>query len=579
MKTIRMQILTLLTVVIVLTGVLTTVIWYRNTQKMITQYQSNFAQSLIKNAYNSFSYVLDDSDYLLSLVSTNRDNIISPITTPCVNNIEVFQRDRTIDRFIYSLYGYRYFVTGLEVFTPNGKIYKVGEAAANQNVLINQAKQYFEQNKNIHIIVLNPLRSDHALNEINRLVPIVQEIKDNQLQTVGYAVVYLDYKVIIKMFTESLPTGSELLIQDGHQHIVFNNFSHPVPNLIPNGKSPYFKEGNIYEDTYIKESDWYIKISIPTQELMKDIYHTVYDMAILYMAIYIIAMIVLAYFVVRITNRLTTLRHAMLEVSKGNFDVRVPIKGHDELSMMGKTYNQMAVQISDLLKQVKEEERKKSEAELDFLQAQINPHFLSNTLNTVVWMANIQNANNISHLTTSLINLLHSTMHRGRHLISLGEELEYIKSYIEIEQCCNFDNFSTSYEIEDGTLQLQVLRFIIQPLLENAIKHGVGPLEDRIGKIWIRCYTDNNCLIIQIQDNGVGMTKEKIDTVLSGSSKKTGQSFNSIGVKNVNDRIQLFFGKKYGLSYESVLNSFTKATIRLPIIKNGEAWEVKWYEN
>jgi len=94
-------------------------------------------------------------------------------------------------------------------------------------------------------------------------------------------------------------------------------------------------------------------------------------------------------------------------------------------------------------------------------------------------------------------------------------------------------------------LQLQVLRFIIQPLLENAIKHGVGPLEDRIGKIWIRCYTDNNCLIIQIQDNGVGMTKEKIDTVLSGSSKKTGQSFNSIGVKNVNDRIQLFFGKKY----------------------------------
>lgn len=228
---------------------------------------------------------------------------------------------------------------------------------------------------------------------------------------------------------------------------------------------------------------------------------------------------------------------------------------------------------------MQEEEKKKSEVELDFLQAQINPHFLSNVLNSVVWMANIQKATNISSLTTSLITLLHGTMHQGRYLVSLHEELEYIKSYLEIEQCCNFDNFTATYEIEEGVTKLQVLRFIMQPLLENAIEHGIAPLEDRMGQIWVRCRTEAGRLLIQIQDNGVGMSKEEIGMLLSGKMKKAGRSFSKIGVKNVNDRIRLFFGEGYGLSYESEPNQFAEVTIRLPIIRDGDTWEEKWHEN
>lgn len=255
--------------------------------------------------------------------------------------------------------------------------------------------------------------------------------------------------------------------------------------------------------------------------------------------------------------------HTMQLVKNGDLSVVIEDKSHDELSEVANRFDEMLKEIKDLLETTKIQEKEKRKAELLALQAQINPHFISNTLNSIKWMASIQGAENIEKLIYSLIQMLNASIGKNDKSITLEEELEYLKSYIVIQEFRYYDKFKVKFEIDDETLHFKMLRFLLQPILENAIIHGIEPLEGQ-GFILIKAFRDGEDFKITVTDNGVGFTQKRINEVLQEQSKKN-DSFCGIGISNVNDRIKMVYGDRYGVKIQSFENIYTTIEISLPI--------------
>ncbi len=255
--------------------------------------------------------------------------------------------------------------------------------------------------------------------------------------------------------------------------------------------------------------------------------------------------------------------HTMQLVKKGDLSVVIEDKSQDELSEVANRFDEMLIEIKDLLETTKIQEKEKRKAELLALQAQINPHFISNTLNSIKWMASIQGAENIEKLIYSLIQMLNASIGKNDTRITLEEELEYLKSYIVIQEFRYYDKFKVKFDIDDETLHFKLLRFLLQPILENAIIHGIEPLDGQ-GFILIKAFRDGDDLKITVTDNGVGFTQKRMNEVLQEPSKKN-DGFCGIGISNVNDRIKMVYGDRYGVKIQSFENIYTTIEISLPI--------------
>jgi len=222
--------------------------------------------------------------------------------------------------------------------------------------------------------------------------------------------------------------------------------------------------------------------------------------------------------------------------------------------------------VRQLVDDVKAEETKKHEAELAALQAQINPHFIANTLGAAKILAQNQKADNIDQLLTALIELLNKSMTVGESLITLKEEVKYVQSYVKIMQFRSFTRAEVSYLIQDSVEDCLVPKMILQPLVENALIHGIAG-SDRSIQIEVRAVADGDVLCLSVVDNGKGISPENIESIMSASPTEFGNRFSSIGLPNVHERVKRIFGDDHGLSIESKINLFTSIEITMPIVR------------
>ncbi len=278
------------------------------------------------------------------------------------------------------------------------------------------------------------------------------------------------------------------------------------------------------------------------------------------------SVIAIAFLISRITLEITNLRDSMNQVSGGNLDVVYRVRGKDEIAQMGETFNHMVTRIDTLMKKIAREEKEKRLVEISFLEAQINPHFVSNVLNNVTWMAKIQHADNIVPLVQSLNSMLQNVMHQEEDMILLKKELLYVENYLRIVEYGGSFDCEVEKDIAPETENLLVLRFILQPILENAINHGLAGSLSKQERIVIRSYIEEEKLILTIEDNGNGMTGEQIRRIMQEKSERQ-KHFNGIGIPNVMERIRLFFGEEYGLRYESEVGEYTRAIFTLPVVR------------
>lgn len=256
-------------------------------------------------------------------------------------------------------------------------------------------------------------------------------------------------------------------------------------------------------------------------------------------------------------------------IAQGDFSRDSSIEWEDEFGSIGKGINNMAENVQCLMNRRVEDEKQKKDLEYQILQSQINPHFLYNTLNSIKWMATIQNATGIAEMTTALARLLKSVSKGTAARITLGEELALVNDYFLIQQYRYGGSITLEYTTwPDELNQCLIHRFTLQPIIENALFHGIEP-KGCAGKILLDVQTFDDpergkILQISVTDNGVGMSEETIQKVLHEDSRPSANFFKQVGIHNVNKRIQYDCGEAYGIRIESKLGEYTTMMITLP---------------
>ena len=238
-------------------------------------------------------------------------------------------------------------------------------------------------------------------------------------------------------------------------------------------------------------------------------------------------------------------------------------KSGDELGQIGRAVNQMTGNIKSLLAETWENFRQQKSAELNLLQASINPHFLYNTLDSIQWMAKIQKNTAIDGVTRSLINLLRNIAAAG-DLIRLEDELRLLEDYTAIMSLRYMGIFSIENRIAPSLYPYLIPKLTLQPLVENAIIHGIAP-SGVFGFITIEGRLENSFLLLTVEDSGLGMSQDTLEHILTHEGAKNKTSLNTMGIKNVHERLRLKYGEEAGLGFESVEGSFTRVTARIGI--------------
>ncbi|OCT14760.1 hypothetical protein A8709_11325 [Paenibacillus pectinilyticus] len=314
----------------------------------------------------------------------------------------------------------------------------------------------------------------------------------------------------------------------------------------------------------MERSNWKIIYITPYDQMtsqVKQIYSFIMNVS----AAGLVLFLIVSFFLVRsIVGPIKSLIYQMNKMKSGSFQIDLDLKGPLEIYSLGKTFQNMAVRIHELIIERQEQEKLKNRAEIDALQSQINPHFLVNTLNAIKIMAMLSKATNLVEMTDSLIKLLSATFHRGGSYIQLFDEMQSLEKYIHIMKVRYGDRFKVEYDIEEDITQTYILKLLLQPIVENAIIHGFYG-KDAMGIVKIAAKRNNDQLILTVTDNGKGMEQQTREILLQ---EKKVESLCGIGIANVNDRIRLNYGDAFGLIIHSELGVGTEVVVTLPLLSH-----------
>jgi len=307
----------------------------------------------------------------------------------------------------------------------------------------------------------------------------------------------------------------------------------------------------------IVQANWTVYCFVPAALVSHNAGSIINATLIVILACIVSLLIIISIFSKTFIKRIFSLNAIMKRVEWGELDLQVQSEARDEI---GELTNRFGKMLNRLNEQIDESYRSKiiqKEAELKALQSQINPHFLYNTLSFINWKALKNDAPEISHVVTSMSKFYRTALNQGNNIITVRNELENIKSYIEIIQVMGDYSFDVVYKIDEEVNDYSTINLILQPLAENAIKHGIKQKNNGQGLLYVSAWLDKGTVNFAIEDNGPGMEQETIDTILTMQS--TGY-----GLRNVNERLQLRFGTKYGISIQSRLGYGTVMTIVIP---------------
>lgn len=319
----------------------------------------------------------------------------------------------------------------------------------------------------------------------------------------------------------------------------------------------------------LKSNNWRVVHVIERSSLYKDSDQVIQVIAILMAACALFSIIAAYVMASSVSSPLKRMVKAMKQVHIGNLTARIKRddKRIDEIGSLEYHFNDMVERIEQLVEAVYQEQNNKRIAEVKALEAQINPHFLYNTLDAIKWTALFQKANNAAEMARLLSRLLHISIGKGSDTVLIREELEHVECYMGIQNLRAAGRIEVVYEIEEEVKSFRTPKVILQPIVENAVLHGFADRTEG-AVIVIRCYQEGGRLLFEIEDNGHGFESEMDDAYCSQADDlPRSASFLGIGLSNVEERIKLICGEQYGISLNSKLGAGTTVVISLPIMK------------
>lgn len=432
-------------------------------------------------------------------------------------------------------------------------------------------------------IIVSPSHVQNLVaNEYKWVISISKAILDPSTgEVTGVMVIDLNYRYIEDICENAqLGKNGYIYLIDRDKNIIY----HPQQQLIYTGiktelidemiklndSQTYFNDSS-NNKLYIKNDSlltgWRAVGVVNTSELIKDKRSIINFYVFLAGIAIIFASIIALIISTTITRPIKRLENTMHKVEEGNFDIQSEIVLDNEIGHLSKTFNVMISKIKLLMAEAVSTEKEKRKTEIKALQAQINPHFLYNTLDTIIWLSAGGKNEEVVEVTSALAGLFRTSISEGGDLVPLSVEMENIRSYLTIQKMRYQDKLSYRIEISDRLLAMKTPKLILQPIVENAVYHGIK-LSPTGGEIAISASECDGTLTVTVQDSGVGMTEEQMSNLFK--EDKEDHAGMGIGVINVNNRIKLCFGEEYGLSYHSVQGKGTRVDILLPRIEDGE---------
>ena len=430
------------------------------------------------------------------------------------------------------------------------------------------------------------LEDAHSISSGKQIIPIIRPLYSMySSKVIGWTYIAVSTSLITDNLKDyPLPDDSNLYLTIGEQTYLVENglLTEITPSYEIIKEEANFciiEDANGKKNTLVTVAGidgWYLSQRLSEQEFssQKQAYFILLAGACL--IILGLGVVLLTFLHRRINMPIQAISRKVELISQGNFSHDSSIEWEHELGDIGKGINRLSRDVVTLMDTRIEDEKQKKELEYQILQSQINPHFLYNTLNSIKWMATIQNATGIAEMTTALARLLKNISKGNRQIISMREELDLLKDYVLIQNYRYGGMVNVSYSIpDDSLLDYAIPKLTLQPIVENAIFHGIEA-KGANGQITVvfeheSNETENNDLYIHITDNGVGMSEELIQKVLSGSEdeKKT-DFFRKVGIHNVDLRLKHTFGENYGISISSKEGEYTTMTIRLALRREEE---------
>ena len=325
-------------------------------------------------------------------------------------------------------------------------------------------------------------------------------------------------------------------------------------------------ERAIVNYTTIGMTGWKLIQRIPYDAVFQDIFRLRKINILVVTGIFFLFLLISVTISFSVTRQLKLLRRKMNQVEDGRFRAIASIRGNDEVADLMRTYNAMISRIQELIEHVKTEQKHKENMRFKALQAQINPHFLLNTLNNIKWMAYMRQDREVGDMISHLGVIMESSIGKGEDIIPLGEEIHYIQSYIALQKIKYDEKIAVHYDIPSEVLQARMIKFTLQPLVENSIYHGLDRKRGK-GVIRISARTEGGDLIITVEDDGLGIPPQRLDRLRDALDHGGGLTIgDKLGLANVHERIRMQFGENCGIKLESRELQGTTITVRLPFI-------------
>ena len=293
---------------------------------------------------------------------------------------------------------------------------------------------------------------------------------------------------------------------------------------------------------------------------------------IVFLIVLILSILVLinSYISSRITNPIKELEKSVGVLEEGNLEAPVYMGGSYEIQHLGKSISDMAAQIRLLMKDIVSEHEAKRKQEFDTLQSQINPHFLYNTLDIIVWMIENEQKAEAVKAVTALARFFRISLSNGKTIISVADEVEHVRNYLMIQKKRFKNRFTYALDVEDGLEEYGTIKLILQPIVENCIYHAMEFM-DGDGEILVAARKEGEVILFMVKDNGCGMTEDIVDRIMAGEKVSKGKG--GVGLQNVRERLYLVFGEAYGMTILSEPDEGTEVSIRIPIVSMEELAE------
>ncbi|CAH0438953.1 sensor histidine kinase [Clostridium neonatale] len=532
-------------------------VWYNQTRTILMKQEKSSIENYLTQAVSNMDNQLRIYNNLSDYIAFNQQ-ISHVVSHEYDSYYDMYnQFSNVLDPMLASLKYFHSDINQITIYTKNNVVKHNTTLAPITEIENEDWYKVIKGNNDIHWFVSQDEKKVFCVRNIPTL--------ENNYE-VGVLYVQVDYEKLFESFKQMNDSNYGIFIMDELGDNIFNFDQFEDLNKSRKMTFDEFNKGigkeNIYTivTAHSVNNNWTVSLYKPQKLIYESTNFMITGNVIAIMLLIVFSIIITSVLSKVMVSGLEKLRANMEEVEKGNMEITVKSNNEDEVGALIRGFEKMIIQIKALIEDVYESRLIQKDYEMKALQAQINPHFLYNSLSLINWMALETDQEDISKITLSLSTFYRTALNKGKNILRVRDEIKNMRSYLDIQLMMHDYEFDVDVQVEEDILDYNILNLILQPLIENAINHGIDLKTNGRGCIKIIGEKQNDEIVLIVSDNGVGMSNEQAESILTNKS-------NGYGVKNVNERIKLYYGEQYQLKIESEIGIGTKVKVTIPIRK------------